>query len=83
MGNHAGRCLTDTGDGMHRGGKSRNVVEQRERREVIGAAGIVAPVLTGADQDPVARGKTKLADLNISPVVVQGDFARDSDSASI
>ena len=61
--NGAGHHPTNAGDGVHRGGKSRDVVEQRERCEVIGAAGIVAPALTGADQNAVARGKTELADL--------------------
>ncbi len=44
-------------DGAHLRGESRFIVEQPERRKMIGAAGVIAPALAGADKDAGRRAK--------------------------
>ncbi len=71
------------GDGADSRGECRNVVEHAECDEVVGPAGIVLSALAGPDQDAMTRGHSELPDLNICPVMVQGDFAGDGDTRSV
>ncbi|OWK21425.1 hypothetical protein AJ88_23410 [Mesorhizobium amorphae CCBAU 01583] len=61
----------------------RNVVEQSEIGQVIGATGVVLPTLAGPDQNPVSRRKTELANLDINATVMQGYFTCDGDACLV
>ena len=56
-------------------GKRWDVVEKRQRREIIGAAGIVAPATTGPDQNSGICTRRGLRDMYVELFVMQDDFA--------
>jgi len=58
--------MTDARDGADSGGEGRNVVKHGQRDEVISAAGIVFPILAGADKDTVPGRHAELADLDVN-----------------
>ena len=64
-------------------GKRRDIVEKRQRREMVGAAGIVSPAATGPDQNPCVRAGRGLRDMHVELFVMQDDFARDGDATLI
>jgi hypothetical protein len=66
-------------DRPHPPGQRRNVVKQRQRREVIAPAGVVAPPFACADEDAAVVAGRRLADLDVDVIVMQGDFAADGD----
>jgi hypothetical protein len=69
--------------GAHPRGYGGFVVEQPERRKIGGAARVIAPALSGADQDAGIRADRALAHLDIQSVVVERDLARHRDPARV
>ena len=70
-------------DRPHPPGQRRNVVKQRQRREVIAPAGVVAPACACTYQYPAVVAGRRLADLNVDALMVQRDFAADSYAAML
>ena len=53
-------CAFGGDDRPHPPGQRRNVVKQRQRREMIAPARVVAPPCDGADQDPAVMAGRRL-----------------------
>src|SRR5205823_3439569 len=64
-------------------GELDRTVQQIERREIIHAADIIAPAVVRPKQDPGIAASRRLAHLDVKPIGMQRDFARDGDAGLI